>query len=182
MSGQDGLTPRVRNGPNVARFTGTTEIELTKAGVGQVSSAAVSLVGTGKRLDPQTFELLLPHCQEEKVTFTEDIAEWDYGNYEGLNSGEIRDSRKKRGLDLEMEWDIWRDGCEGGESRQQVTERLDRLILQIQDIQKPYMNGEKPADVAHGLILRCLVKRRLDFSIDFTLQMMLALLIAIRLP
>ncbi|KAI1358917.1 putative phosphoglycerate mutase [Xylaria arbuscula] len=199
MSNQDNLTPRVylvRHGETewakCGRFTGTTEIELTKAGAAQVSSAAVSLVGTGKLLDPsrlvhsfvsprkrarQTFQLLLPNCQEEKVTFTEDISEWNYGDYEGLKSGEIRDSRKKRGLDLEMEWDIWRDGCEGGESRQQVTERLDRLILQIRDIQKPYMNGEKPVDVllvAHGLILRCLVERWLGFSVDSTLQMMLA--------
>ncbi|KAK5633443.1 hypothetical protein RRF57_009157 [Xylaria bambusicola] len=174
------------------RFTGTTDIELTKGGAAQVSSAAVSLVGTDKFLDPsrlvhnfvsprkrarQTFELLLPHFQEEKVTFTEDIAEWNYGDYEGLDAGEIRDSRKKRGLDRETEWDIWRDGCEGGESRQQVTERLDRLISQIRDIQKPYMNGEKPVDVllvAHGLILRCFVKRWLGFSVDFPLQMILA--------
>ncbi len=32
-------------------------------------------------------------------------------------------------------------------SAQQVTKRLDRLIAQIREIQAPYMNGEKPADV-----------------------------------
>jgi hypothetical protein len=34
-----------------------------------------------------------------------------------------------------------------GRSPQQVTERLDRLIAKIRDIQRPHMNGEKPADV-----------------------------------
>ena len=49
------------------------------------------------------------------LTLTEDIAEWDYGDYEGLLTSEIRARRKERGLDQEREWDIWRDGCEGGE-------------------------------------------------------------------
>lgn len=32
-------------------------------------------------------------------------------------------------------------------SRAQITERLDRLILQIKEIQQPYMHGEEPADI-----------------------------------
>jgi len=46
------------------------------------------------------------------VQVTEDIREWDYGDYEGLTSGQIRAQRKERG---EGGWDIWRDGCPGGE-------------------------------------------------------------------
>lgn len=45
----------------------------------------------------------------------EELAEWGYGDYEGLLTGEIRELRRGRGLDGEGEWDIWRDGCEGGE-------------------------------------------------------------------
>jgi probable phosphoglycerate mutase len=115
------------------RFTGTTDIELTQAGAEQVSSSAATLVGAGKLLDPcrlahvfvspraravKTFELLLPPSSDVvagKVTYTEDIAEWDYGDYEGLKTQEIRLLRKERGLDLKREWDIWSDGCEGGE-------------------------------------------------------------------
>jgi probable phosphoglycerate mutase len=48
-----------------------------------------------------------------KVQITEDIREWDYGDYEGLTSATIRQQRKARGL--REDWDIWRDGCEGGE-------------------------------------------------------------------
>ena len=48
-----------------------------------------------------------------KVQVTEDIREWDYGDYEGLTSQTIREQRKRNG---EREaWDIWRDGCPGGE-------------------------------------------------------------------
>jgi broad specificity phosphatase PhoE len=117
----------------LGRSTGTTDVELTQAGAAQVSSAAATLVGAGKLLDPcrlmhvfvsprlrakKTFELLLAPSSgvaAEKVTYTEDIAEWNYGDYEGRTNQEIRDSRKERGLDLERKWDIWSDGCEGGE-------------------------------------------------------------------
>lgn len=43
---------------------------------------------------------------------TESIREWDYGDYEGITSKEIKEQRRKDGL---HEWDIWRDGCPGGE-------------------------------------------------------------------
>lgn len=88
------------------------------------------------------------------MTVTEDIREWEYGEYEGITSQEIRERRKAGGLGG---WDIWRDGCPGGEyvsclsfsdgensianecfsgrggnrSPEQVMERLDRLIHEI---------------------------------------------------
>jgi len=113
------------------RYTGSTDIDLTPFGAAQVSSTAATLVGAGKLLDPsrlahvfvsprkratKTFELLLSGAVERSnVTITDDIAEWDYGDYEGLKAEEIRDLRKERKLDLVRKWDIWRDGCEGGE-------------------------------------------------------------------
>lgn len=90
-------------------------------------------MGAGKLLNPlrlahvfvsprvravRTFELLLPPSSgvgARDVTYTEDIAEWNYGDYEGLKDQEIRLLRKQRGLDLERRWNIWSDGCEGGE-------------------------------------------------------------------
>lgn len=127
---QTGETEWAKSG----RYTGTTDVELTLEGTAQVFSAARMVVGAGKLLDPsrlahifvsprkrarKTFELLMSSPSSGaancKVTYTEDIAEWDYGNYEGLREEEIRTLRKTRGLDQEREWDIWRDGCEGGE-------------------------------------------------------------------
>ena len=94
------------------------------------------LVGSGKLINPSrvthvyvsprkraqtTLDLLLGNVQKDtlmgggKITITEDIAEWDYGDYEGLLTQEIRARRKEKGLDKEKPWDIWVDGCEGGE-------------------------------------------------------------------
>lgn len=50
--------------------------------------------------------------QENKTNTTEDIAEWDYGDYEGLKPDEIKESRAKRDL---PKWDIWTQGYECGE-------------------------------------------------------------------
>ncbi|KAL9032298.1 MAG: hypothetical protein Q9214_008026 [Letrouitia sp. 1 TL-2023] len=50
---------------------------------------------------------------EAKTEVLEAIREWDYGAYEGLTSTQIRELRSKEGKD--GVWDIWRDGCEGGE-------------------------------------------------------------------
>ena len=49
---------------------------------------------------------------EAKVEVTEDIREWDYGDYEGLTSVQIKEQREEAG---EIAWDIWRDGCPSGE-------------------------------------------------------------------
>ncbi|RMZ73590.1 phosphoglycerate mutase [Pyrenophora seminiperda CCB06] len=201
MSDQDALTPRVflvRHGETEwaksGRFTGITDIELTQTGITQVSLMAETFVGAGKLLDAshlshifvsprsravKTFQILLPppaNPVAEKTVYTEDIAEWNYGDYEGLTDQEIRDLRKKEGLDYERDWSIWMDGCKGGESAQAVSERLDRLISNIKEIQRPYMRGEKPANVllvAHRLILRCFVKRWLGWTIHSELPMTL---------
>lgn len=50
-----------------------------------------------------------------EITTTEDIAEWHYGDYEGLTAAETKTLRKERGLDVDSSWSVWRDGCEGGE-------------------------------------------------------------------
>ena len=91
------------------------------------------LVGKGKLIDPnkivkivasprkrarRTVELLgldKEEGRDGKLEVTEEIAEWGYGKYEGLLVDDIRQGRKERGLDGESKWDIWRDGCEGGE-------------------------------------------------------------------
>jgi len=46
------------------------------------------------------------------VEVTEAISEWDYGEYEGITSQEIAKRREKEGKGT---WEIWRDGCPGGE-------------------------------------------------------------------
>ncbi|KAL8737093.1 MAG: hypothetical protein Q9190_008153, partial [Brigantiaea leucoxantha] len=53
---------------------------------------------------------------EARISIDDRVREWDYGAYEGLTSAQIRAMRKEQGIGgKEGEWDIWRDGCEGGE-------------------------------------------------------------------
>lgn len=49
---------------------------------------------------------------EARVEVTEAVREWDYGDYEGLTSKQIMEVRKEKGLKA---WNIWEDGCPGGE-------------------------------------------------------------------
>ena len=51
---------------------------------------------------------------------SDDLREWDYGEYEGLTTDQIRERRP--------DWDLWRDGCPGGESPEQVGVRADRVL------------------------------------------------------
>ncbi len=52
-----------------------------------------------------------------------DLSEWDYGEYEGRRSVDIRKERP--------DWNVFRDGCPGGESPAQVSDRADRLIARL---------------------------------------------------
>lgn len=102
-------------------------MELTDNGVQQVLGTGKILVGSGKLVDPSklshvfvsprkraqtTFDLLFDGVGKEsleengKVSTTQELAEWDYGKYEGLLTGEIRARRKEQGLDKERscEW------------------------------------------------------------------------------
>lgn len=51
------------------------------------------------------------------------MAEWDYGDYEGLLATEIRAK--------DPNWIIWRDGCPGGESPKDIEKRIDGVIAKV---------------------------------------------------
>ncbi|KAK8166315.1 phosphoglycerate mutase family protein [Phyllosticta citrichinensis] len=206
MSDKDAGTPRLflaRHGETEwtinGRYTGVTELPLTPNGERQVLGSGRALVGSNKLINPsrlaavyisprqraqQTYDLLFAPAAKtalaaaNKVHTTPRLAEWDYGAYEGLLTKEIRARRAARGLDApERPWDIWRDGCEDGESPAAVTARLDDLIREIRELQRPYMHGEKPVDVvlvAHGHLLRAFAKRWLGYSMETPLSMMMA--------
>jgi broad specificity phosphatase PhoE len=55
-----------------------------------------------------------------------DLVEWDYGRYEGRRGAEIRAER--------ADWNLFRDGCPGGETPQQVTARADRVVSRVRSI------------------------------------------------
>jgi broad specificity phosphatase PhoE len=81
----------------------------------------------------------------DRAVVDPDLAEWDYGNYEGLTTGQIRESAPG--------WMLFRDGCPGGESPEQVGARVDRVIARIRDA------TGNVALFAHGHVLRVIGAR-----------------------
>jgi probable phosphoglycerate mutase len=74
-----------------------------------------------------------------------DLKEWNYGEYEGLTPAEIEARRPG--------WLIFRDGCPGGETPQQVGARVDRVLARARAA------GGDVALFAHGHLFRVLVAR-----------------------
>ncbi len=77
-----------------------------------------------------------------------DLMEWNYGEYEGLTTKQIRLARPG--------WSLFRDGCPGGESPDQVAARADRVVDKIRGT-----DGDVVL-FAHGHILRVLAARWID--------------------
>ena len=75
----------------------------------------------------------------------DDLHEWEYGDYEGLTTPQIRESRPG--------WTVWRDGCPGGESAADVGVRADRVVTVLRGV-----DGDV-AVFAHGHFLRVLGAR-----------------------
>ncbi|HZU61192.1 MAG TPA: histidine phosphatase family protein [Solirubrobacteraceae bacterium] len=77
-----------------------------------------------------------------------ELHEWDYGEYEGLTTPEIRAKRP--------DWVLWRDGCPGGESPEQVGARADEVIARTR-------RAEGDALLfAHGHVLRVIAARWIE--------------------
>jgi broad specificity phosphatase PhoE len=92
------------------------------------------------------------------------------------------DIRKKRTAEgYKGYWDIWKDGCPGGESPDDITERLDRIIAEIREkYHKPVIgkSSEEGANgdvliVAHGHILRAFAMRWVGRNLQDGVQLLL---------
>ena len=115
------------------QHTGRTDIPLTARGEAQASELEQQLQGIAfarvltspLRRARQTRDLVAPHGDFafEPDLVEPDLAEWDYGDYEGKTSADIRQQRPG--------WDVFRDGCPNGESPAQVAARADRLIARL---------------------------------------------------
>ncbi|ODV82543.1 hypothetical protein CANARDRAFT_30739 [[Candida] arabinofermentans NRRL YB-2248] len=193
-------TPRcifIRHGQTAwsksGQHTSSTDIDLTEFGVRQMEKTGEALMGhlidaTHVKLiitSPRTRAIrtkdLLFKSVDPKITseiphdIDEDIREWEYGDYEGLLTKDIKKLRSDRGLG--SNWNIWRDGCENGEDYKQVTERVDNLISKIRKVHKAAFESGDHCDVivvAHGHILRCFaarwVGREINVNPDFMLD------------
>ncbi|KAF5566551.1 phosphoglycerate mutase [Fusarium napiforme] len=168
------------------KYTGRTDIELTDSGKKEATALGDSFFGFNKLIDPshlthafvsprirarETFELVTEKHPElrQRTTFTEDLREWDHGDYEGMTTQQIRDLRAEKGLNPSSEWSIWTGGCEGGESVQDIERRANGVISLIRDIQKDYIDHEIGGNVmvvGHGTFIRCLWKVWVHLPVD----------------
>jgi probable phosphoglycerate mutase len=113
------------------QHTGRTDLPLTSNGVRNA-------VRLGERLKGMTFAQVFTSPLQRAARTCDlagfgavaevlpDLLEWDYGQYEGLRSAEILKERP--------DWDLFQDGCPGGESPGQVGERADRVIERVRAI------------------------------------------------
>jgi broad specificity phosphatase PhoE len=83
----------------------------------------------------------------DRMEICDNLTEWDYGDYEGLTSPQIRE--------LDPDWNLWRDGCPGGESPAQISARVDGVI---ELATSRHGEGDTIA-FAHGHVLRVLSAR-----------------------
>jgi probable phosphoglycerate mutase len=79
-----------------------------------------------------------------------DLAEWDYGDYEGLRTAEIRLKRP--------DWRLFRDGCPGGESLEQIGARADRVVARWKELDATILA------FSSGHILRVIAARWLGLA------------------
>jgi broad specificity phosphatase PhoE len=130
------------------QHTGRTDIPLTANGEADGRKLGERLRGT---TFSTVFSSPLSRARRtaELAGFTPelepDLLEWDYGEYEGLTSADIR-SRKAN-------WNLFRDGCPRGESPATIAERVDRLAAKLKRLTGNVLC------VAHGHVLRVLAAR-----------------------
>jgi probable phosphoglycerate mutase len=136
------------------QHTGTTDIPLTENGR-----------NVARLLEPvlakENFALVLTSPLErarqtcelaglgERAEIDRDLMEWNYGEYEGLTPKQIHAQA--------AQWMIFRDGCPGGESPEQVGARVDRVIVRVRAVEGHV------ALFAHGHIFRVFAARWLGF-------------------
>src|SRR3954447_26714223 len=106
------------------RHTGSTDLPLTSEGEAAARALAPRLAG-------ETFALVLTSPLERArrtaalagfpdAEVDPDLVEWRYGDYEGVTTDQIRETVP--------DWTVWTHPCPGGESAEEVSVRLDRVV------------------------------------------------------
>jgi len=108
------------------RHTSYTDLPLTPEGVERAATLA-------RRLENREFSAVWSSPRERALQTArlagfaplvrDDLREWEYGEYEGLTTEQIREQRPG--------WDIWRDGCPGGEDPAAAGARADEVLAAL---------------------------------------------------
>ncbi|WP_213456791.1 histidine phosphatase family protein [Rhizomonospora bruguierae] len=138
------------------RHTSVTEQPLTAAGERQARALGERLAGrafTAVLSSPRHRARRTAELAGLAVTeVTDDLAEWNYGRYEGSTIAQIYRDRP--------EWNLWTDGCPGGESPDQIGARIDRLLDRVDAL----LERGDVALIAHGHSLRVTGARWIGLS------------------
>ncbi|MFZ0616356.1 MAG: histidine phosphatase family protein [Chthoniobacterales bacterium] len=137
------------------KHTSYSDIPLTLEGERQASSLK-------KELSDWDFKLVLcsPRTRAkrtcelagllDRAEITDDLTEWNYGEYEGITTKEIRKT--------DPTWTVFTSPTPGGETPDQVSERCDRVIARAKSV------NEDVVLFAHSHVLRVLIARWLELS------------------
>jgi broad specificity phosphatase PhoE len=139
------------------QHTGRTDLPLTKAGERQATALGAMLAG----LQPV---LVLSSPRQRAVRTAElaglkiddidpDLSEWDYGDYEGLTTAQIR--ARVPG------WSLWTHPVPGGETPHDVAVRVDRLLRRA----LPHLAEGPVVFIAHGHISRVIAARWIGLDV-----------------
>lgn len=140
------------------RHTGRTDVALTERGRRQADALGSMLRGRQfaavlvSPLQRAAQTLSLTRLDAARVRVLAELVEWDYGDYEGLTTEEIRRSVP--------DWTIWTAPVPGGESAADVGRRADLAIATALD------EGGDVAIFAHGHLLRALTARWLGLDVS----------------
>lgn len=133
------------------RHTSFTELPLTEKGEQQTTTLA-------QRLANRSFGMVLTSPRQRAQTTArlagltgavvdEDLAEWNYGDYEGLTTPRIQEQNPG--------WTIWTGSTPGGETADEVGRRADRVLERV----RPVLKTADACLIGHGHMLRVLVAR-----------------------
>ena len=114
------------------QHTGLTDIPLTERGERNARRLGERLKGlTFARVFTSPLQRALRTCElagfAAVATIDPDLVEWNYGEYEGRRSDDILAERP--------DWQLFRDGCPGGETPDQVGVRADRVVSRVRAVQ-----------------------------------------------
>jgi len=124
------------------RHTGRTDVPLTEEGERQARALVLSSP-LRRALDTARLAGFEPEVRD-------DLAEWDYGEYDGVTTPEIREQVP--------DWTIWRYGALGGESVEQLAARADRAVAELLEVEGDVLV------FSHGHFLRVLTARWLGLE------------------
>ena len=138
------------------KHTSSTDLDLTDEGREQAAMASEAIadlqlrdplvISSPRRRAQITAELAGLKVDE----VSELLAEWDYGDYEGTTTNDIRK--------VVPDWLVWTHGCPGGETVAQVSHRADQAIAMALD----HMRTRDVVFIGHGHFSRSVLTRWIE--------------------